>query len=494
MTDGTALSAASVANTGVMTITGVATLTSPTLNSAGGTINLSGGSGSSRLNATGSTYTGGTLNAGIINLGTGVANQLNVATANGNVNVLYGVTGSGRTGLIPIVVPTSGTATNTATGASGQTSFFQYQIVGPTSPLSSGGVTGLFVSPQAAPAAGPLASILSTLSAIDSSFHQPGGNLVASPQTDKPCLTPGVPLLGSSEGDKSCQMVGGPWVRVSSGVTTISSTGTTSANGTVLDQASLKQRVQFTGVQTGADSGWLNLGGSGVNAHFGITGGDISAQADEVLSTPNQVKFEVPFLGVYYLITKGQFSTDFTYRHSWYDMHVSNPISMLNNAGFNGQSDNVNASASYTIPLPNNFFIEPTGNLSYTRSTFDQLSLLNGAAVLGFNPVTSLLGRTGVRVGTGFSYGGFNWSPFGIALVQNEFEKTASGTFTATAPGSTPFDVTTDRVGTFYQTSLGMSFQSQTNGLLGFVRGDYRFGDKLNGGGIVGGVRYTFGP
>jgi hypothetical protein len=493
MANGSALSAGGVINPGVMTVTGAATLTSATLNSTGGTINLSGGSGSSRLIATGSAYTGGTVNAGTINLTTGVSNQLNVASATGNVNVLYSVTGSGATGLIPIVTAT--TANNTATGASGSTGFYQYQIVAPHTASNPTDNTSLFVNPAAAPAAGPLSSILSTISAIDASFHQPGGNLVASPQTDKPCLTPGVPLLtSSSQGDKSCQMVGGPWVRVSSGVTTISSTGTTSANGVTLDQATSKQRIQFTGVQAGADSGWLNLGGGGVNAHFGITGGEISAQADEQLSTPNQVKFEVPFVGVYYLITKGPFSTDFTYRHSWYDMHVTNPISLLNNAGFNGQSDNVNGSVSYTIGLPKNFFIEPTANLSYTRSTFNSLSLLNGGAVLGFNPVTSLLGRAGARIGTAFSYGGYNWSPFGIALVQNEFEKKASGTFTSTAPGSNPFDVTTDRVGTFYQTSLGLSFQSQTNGLLGFVRGDWRFGDKLHGGGLVGGVRYTFGP
>jgi len=29
---------------------------------------------------------------------------------------------------------------------------------------------------------------------------------------------------------------------------------------------------------------------------------------------------------------------------------------------------------------------------------------------------------------------------------------------------------------------------------LGFVRGDYRFGDKLSGAAIVAGLRYTFGP
>jgi hypothetical protein len=342
-----------------------------------------------------------------------------------------------------------------------------------------------------APAAAPLTSILSTLSAIDASFHQPGGNLVASPKSDRPC-TSFTPMTGT---DKTCDVVGGPWARVSSGVTTISATGTERlANGTIFDTVNSKQRVQFTGVQAGADSGWLNLGGSGVNAHFGLTGGQVEATADELISTSNKVVFNVPFMGVYYLVTKGGFSTDFTYRHSWYDMKVTNPAAGLNNTQFNGQSDNVNGSVSYTFALPNNFFVEPTANLSYTRSNFDNLLVAGGAGVLGFNEVKSVLGRAGARVGTGFAYGGFNWSPFGIALIQHEFIDSAGGSFTGTAAGSTPVSLTTNRVGTFYQTSLGLSFQSQTTGLLGFVRADYRFGELLHGGAVLGGVRYTFGP
>lgn len=208
----------------------------------------------------------------------------------------------------------------------------------------------------------------------------------------------------------------------------------------------------------------------------------------------SNVKFDVPFLGVYYLLTKGPFSTDFTYRHSWYDMTVTNNSALLVNAPFHGQSDNVNASVSYTVALPKNFFVEPTANLSYTTSTFDNLPVVNGLATIGIDEIKSLLGRAGARVGTGFSYGGYNWSPFGIALVEHEFEGNATGTFSSHVLNSNTFGLTATRIGTFYQTSLGLSFQSQTTGLLGFVRADYRFGDALHGGGVLGGVRYTFGP
>jgi hypothetical protein len=472
------------ANAGTINATGNSTLAGA-LAMNNGTITLNGGSGATNINGVG-TYTGnGTINAGTVNLTTGTANQVRVtSTGLGSSVVLNGTaTGGGFTGFIP-VLRSSGGGSLTASGPTITSGLFQAQVG------TSNGSAGYIAGAAVAPAAAPLTSILSTLSAIDASFHQPGGNLVASPQTDKPC-TSFTPMTGN---DKTCQVVGGPWARVSSGVTTISSVGTERIGGQIFDQVASKQRVQFTGVQAGADSGWLNLGGSGVNAHFGITGGQVEANATELVSTTNNVNFNVPFVGVYYLVTKGAFSTDFTYRHSWYDMRVTNPTAQLINTPFSGQSDNVNGSIAYTFALPNNFFIEPTANLSYTRSSFDNLSVANGAGVLGFNELTSILGRAGARVGTGFSYGGYNWSPFGIALVEHEFAGDAGGTFTGTGAGSLPADITTTRVGTFYQTSLGLSFQSQTNGLLGFVRADYRFGDSLHGGGVLGGVRYTFGP
>jgi len=187
--------------------------------------------------------------------------------------------------------------------------------------------------------------------------------------------------------------------------------------------------------------------------------------------------------------------TDFTCRHSWYDMKMTDAGYLgHNNVPLNGRSDSVNASVSYKFALPNRYFIEPLANVSYTRSTFDAL-LVNGGP-MDFAPVESLLARGGVRFGTSFSYGGYNWAPFTLALVENEFEK--SSTASKKVPGlgypDQYFGFSTDRVGTFYQASLGISFQSQTNGLAGFVRGDWQTGSKIEGGGVVGGLRYTFGP
>jgi len=321
--------------------------------------------------------------------------------------------------------------------------------------------------------------------AIDDAFNQPGSNLVASPKSDKPCY-----LSDLLAGKSSCDVVGGPWARVMGGQTTTSTTGlVTSPYGDVYGSTT-RQRVNFSGVQVGADSGWLNLEGIGVNAHVGVMGGNVSADASSLDSPyPSRTNFEVPFLGAYYVLTKGNFMTDFTYRHSWYIMKVTDTNSGFNNAPLNGQSDNINASVSYKFALPDRYFIEPLANISYTRSTFD--SLESNYGVTDVAPVKSLLGRAGLRFGTSFSYGGYNWSPYVLGLVENEFEKSSNAT-TYDRWGDV-YGMSTDRVGTFYQTSLGISFQSQTSGLVGFARGDWQTGHNINGGGVVGGVRYTFG-
>jgi len=342
------------------------------------------------------------------------------------------------------------------------------------------------------------AALNNTAGGIDDAFNQPGSSLVASPKSDKPCYLSD--LLAKAD-KSSCQVVGGPWVRVLGGQTTTSMVGVTNRWGQVIGgtdlwhqswENTIRQRTNYSGVQAGMDSGILNLEGIGVNVHFGLMGGKISARADSIDAPyPNSVNFEVPFLGAYYVLTKGNFMADFTYRHSWYDSKMTNVDLYLNDAPLNGRSDNVNASVSYRIALPSRFFVEPTANISYSRSTFDS-PISGGMPVMDFDPVKSLLARGGARFGTSFSYGGYSWSPYAVALVANEFEKPTGAIFEKGLYSNT--DMTTDRVGTYYQTSLGISFQSQTSGLVGFTRADYQTGSKIHGGGVVGGVRYSFGP
>ena len=48
------------------------------------------------------------------------------------------------------------------------------------------------------------------------------------------------------------------------------------------------------------------------------------------------------------------------------------------------------------------------------------------------------------------------------------------------------------RVGVYGQASLGVAVSSTTPGISGFLRGDVRFGDKIEGYALNGGLRYQF--
>jgi outer membrane autotransporter protein len=134
--------------------------------------------------------------------------------------------------------------------------------------------------------------------------------------------------------------------------------------------------------------------------------------------------------------------------------------------------------------------------VSVTRSHFDSLTIGSNTqtpGVVGFNTVNSLLTRVGVR-------GGTSWivdnkvviAPFVTLSAWHEFEHNAAAA--VNFPASTPIPVTVTRVGTFYQTSVGASFQVLNTGALGFLKLDLRSGEKLEGWSLNGGARYTFTP
>ncbi len=103
---------------------------------------------------------------------------------------------------------------------------------------------------------------------------------------------------------------------------------------------------------------------------------------------------------------------------------------------------------------------------------------------LQFSDIDSILGRLGVRAGTTFVAGDtLALQPFVTGSIWNEFAGNALSRFlpTSTVQGSTDFfvPIQTTRVGTFGQVGVGVTGQLLGTDLLGFVRGDVRFGDRL---------------
>ena len=92
------------------------------------------------------------------------------------------------------------------------------------------------------------------------------------------------------------------------------------------------------------------------------------------------------------------------------------------------------------------------------------------------------------------------WQPYFTASVFHEFDgnATATGLLAGNSnpliDGATATSHTTGGVGTYGQYALGTVAVLGNSGWLGYVRGDYRKGDDIEGWGITGGLRYQLNP
>src|SRR5260370_20481763 len=154
----------------------------------------------------------------------------------------------------------------------------------------------------------------------------------------------------------------------------------------------------------------LNCGGGGWNGLFGVMAGAVMATANETLSgSGTSVKFDVPFAGIYGVVTHGPFFMDLEYRHDWVDTKVTNVTANLNNTPLKGHGDSVSGSAGYHFDLVNNWFIEPTAGFGLTQTQFDTLATnvaqsAQGiaAGTVNFDSIFSMLVHGGARIGTSF--------------------------------------------------------------------------------------------
>ena len=370
----------------------------------------------------------------------------------------------------------SGTLTATATG----TGVGSFGLVNVSLQSAGNGNWDLVRSLNVGATGAPVASVMAALSAIDTSFHQSTAPFVASPQSQDP--------------DK---WTGGVWSRATTGQTTTKTTAFESFGGI---SAPLRVKTDFDAYEVGVDTGILNFGGSGWNGHFGIMAGAVNATANELLSgSGTSVKFDVPFAGVYGVMTHGPFFMDMEARHDWVDTHVTNVPANLNNAELKGHGDSVSGSAGYHFNLANNWFVEPAAGFGLTQTQFDTLATNLGqtaqgiaAGTISFDSLFSFLVHGGARVGTSFVVAdALVLQPFGTLSVWRELGGQSSATF---ANGGAPDPLSLSRVGTFYQAGIGLSAQLLNTGFIGFARADFRWGDNLNGTAVVGGLRYTFGP
>jgi hypothetical protein len=363
---------------------------------------------------------------------------------------------------------------------------------------------GISTSGLLVPRASPLISIINT---VNTAFLTNTTSFVSAP--------------GGAQAD---QTSGGVWARGIAGTVTSKSDSTSTADltkttglfappflATGSQECHQENKQDYAGVQLGADLGKLNLGSTGVNWHFGITGGSFYARAEEQtlpgsagVSFPTgdlKGNFEVPFIGLYSVFTAGNFFTDAQLRWDFYRSTSSSAGQQFSGVKGDAQGLSFTTSTGYRIAFPSNWFVEPSigGVLSQTKvdPIVAPWDAGNGLTTLKIDDINSVLGRATVRVGTSFTDGNITWQPFATASILHEFAGGVTSTQTVTSATNSDFDksvftTVTDRVGTYTQVGLGTAVVVGDTGWLGYGRGDVKFGENVNGWGVNFGLRHQW--
>ena len=364
-----------------------------------------------------------------------------------------------------------------------------------------------------------LSALTSTINTVNTAFLTGTSAFVSAP--------------GGAQPD---QQGGGVWGRVIAGTvdTSTSSTGVVTAfpgavpTGTQTCNTTASQ--DYWGYQVGHDISILNGGGTGTNWHWGVTAGYIASKTKDTtpagayvnptfgaFATPAgtfSADTIVPFVGVYTAFTKGSLYVDGQVRWDFYQNSLSDVNNGLANQRLDATGFSVTGNAGYNIPLPNNWFIEPSGGVVWSRVSVDPLNVAGQANIGGtfaggrvtVDDIDSVLGRLSLRVGTTIQHSGIAWQPYFTASLFHEFNGDVTATSTSAgnvdalgAPnpainGITLVTRSTGGVGTYGQFALGTAAVLGNSGWLGYVRGDYRIGENIEGWSVNAGLRYQFTP
>jgi opacity protein-like surface antigen len=344
--------------------------------------------------------------------------------------------------------------------------------------------------------------------------------------TNTAFLTQSSAFIGSPADPQPDQEGGGVWARGVGGhlsTSTTSTTGNISFGGPVSGgiTCNARTREDFSGVQIGSDFARLNL--NGWNLHLGSTVGYLGVNTQD--GTPSGLNpgpptfddsLQIPFVGAYFAASYGGFLVDGQVRGDFFENEVSDDNHGLFGQHFNARGVSVTGNVAYNQTLANGWFVEPSAGMVWSRTNVDQLNV-PGTMVLGpsgtgpsgipippwlltVNDIESALGRLSVRVGTSVTFGNVVWQPFASASLFHDFRGEAVGSLTTNFSSiGVPLptlhsQVSTTGLGTYGQFGVGVATRAVDTGWVGYLRGDYRTGDSIEGWSVSGGVRYQFAP
>lgn len=320
-------------------------------------------------------------------------------------------------------------------------------------------------------------------------------------------------FIGTPANTKPGEMGGGIWARGIGGRTDTDATGVATVggiNGNVT--CATTSRVDFVGYQAGRDIAKFDW--NGWNIHTGGTVGYMQAKAKDV--TPGGVasaEAQVPFVGYYAAVTRGGFYADGQVRWDYYNTQFTDPANFITNQNFTAKGLGFTFGTGYYIALPNNWFVEPSAGFVWSKTKVDAIqlpgTLIQGVGLappgtVQIDDVESKLGRLSLRAGFNTTAGNLALQPFATASVLHEFAKDVTTQYTSCiaalvggacgGAGEFRATLTTDRIGTYGQFGVGVAGQLINTGWLGYIRGDFRTGEKIEGWSLNGGVRYQFTP
>jgi outer membrane autotransporter protein len=187
-------------------------------------------------------------------------------------------------------------------------------------------------------------------------------------------------------------------------------------------------------MQVGADFARLNLGGGGTNIHFGLTGGYSELQSSDS-DGGYSGSFQVPYLGLYAVLTSGNFFADAQVRGEFYQNRINDPGAGIFRQNFNSTGSTIAGNVGYQFKFANSWFLEPSVGLLWSRTAVDDINasgtillpnvpLANSvwASTVHVGNIDSLLGRASLRVGTSVTAGNIVYTPFVTGSYFRDFD------------------------------------------------------------------------
>ena len=327
-------------------------------------------------------------------------------------------------------------------------------------------------------------------------------------------LTQSTAFIGSPPNPRPDQPGGGVWARGVGGHLTFGTTATAgniNFGGPVAGSITCNTRTlgDFGGVQVGADIARLNV--NGWNLHAGSTIGYFGSKTRDAtpsgLNPPASFRdsLQIPFAGVYVAASHGGLLVDLQLRGNFYQNEVSDSNHGLSGQRFDARGISLAGNVAYNHSLGNNWFIEPSAGIVWSRTQVDPMNV-PGTLVVGqggippwtltVNDIESTLGRLSMRVGTSVASGSLVLQPFASVSLFHEFQGNVTSSllsnFGAIGVALPPLSstVSISSPGTYGQFGVGVAAQVLQTGWLGFLRADYRTGDNIEGWSLNGGLRY----